>query len=224
MSRSDAQPTARRSSSTAPATQLRERLLAATRDLLGQRRFESISVADIIAVAGVSRASFYFYFPSKQAVLAELVRRAVDQGQQAAQPWTGGQQDPREALRSGIEAGAALWNDNAGVLTAIVESWGSDEQLRELWLQQMDTFTEVAVARIQADPQVLRHLNGLDVRAVAASLTWLGERLYYLAAANVAPFTDRDILVDTLAHCWIHTLYGDPPPSPAPGHAPRSTG
>jgi AcrR family transcriptional regulator len=178
--------------------------------LLGQHRFESISVADIIAAAGVSRASFYFYFPSKQAVLAELVRRAVDQGQQAAQPWTDGQQDPREALRSGIEAGAALWHDNAGVLTAIVESWGSDEELRELWLQQMETFTEVAVARIQADPDVLRHLNGLDVRAVAASLTWLGERLYYLAAANVAPFTDRDVLVDTLTHAWIHTLYGDP--------------
>jgi hypothetical protein len=95
------------------------------------------------------------------------------------------------------------------VLTAIVESWGSDEQLRELWLQQMETFTDAAVARIQADPDVLRHLSGLDVRAVAASLTWLGERLYYLAAANVPPFTDRDILVDTLTHAWIRTLYGD---------------
>jgi hypothetical protein len=44
--------------------------------------------------------------------------------------------------------------------------------------------TDLAVARIQADPDILRHLDGLSVRAVAASLTWLGERLYYLAAAN----------------------------------------
>jgi AcrR family transcriptional regulator len=167
-----------------------------------------MSVADILAAAGVSRASFYFYFPNKQAVLAELVRRAVAQGQQAAQPWTGGEQDPIEALRSGVAAGAALWRDNAGVLTAIVESWGTDEQLRQLWLRQMETFTDLAVARIQTDPVILRNLDGLDVRAVAASLTWLGERLYYLAAANVPPFNDHNTLVDTLAHAWIRTLYG----------------
>jgi AcrR family transcriptional regulator len=207
MPRSGSRPAARRSSPAAPAADLRERLLTATRDLLVQRRFESITVADIIAAAGVSRASFYFYFPSKQAVLAELVRRAVDQGQRAAQPWTSGEQDPIEALRSGVAAGAALWHDNAGVLTAIVESWGSDEQLRQLWLQQMETFTDAAVARIQADPDVVTRLDGLDVRAVAASLTWLGERLYYLVAANVPPFNDRDTLVDTLTHFWIRTLY-----------------
>jgi AcrR family transcriptional regulator len=188
---------------------LRERLLTATRELLGQHQFESISIADIIAAAGVSRASFYFYFPSKQAVLAELVRRAVGEGQQAGEPWTEGRQDPLQALRSGIEAGAALWSENAGVLTAIVESWGSDEQLRELWLQQMETFTDATVAGIEADPDVLRRLDGLDVRAVAASLTWLGERLYYLAASNVPPFTDRNVLVDVLTHTWIRTLYTD---------------
>jgi TetR/AcrR family transcriptional regulator, ethionamide resistance regulator len=43
---------------------------------------------------------------------------------------------------------------------------------------------------------------------VAASLTWLGERLYYLAATDVPPFNDRDTLVDTLTHAWISTLYG----------------
>src|SRR5690242_19555197 len=79
-------PHARRSGPQPPGTELRERLLTATRELLTQRRFDSLSVADIIAAAGISRASFYFYFPSKQAVLAELVRRAVDQGRQAARP------------------------------------------------------------------------------------------------------------------------------------------
>jgi TetR/AcrR family transcriptional regulator, ethionamide resistance regulator len=209
MPRKASRPIARRSDPAVPATELRERIRTATRDLLGQHRFESISVAGIIASAGVSRASFYFYFPSKHAVLAELVRRAVNQGQQAAQPWIRGHQHPAESLRSGIEAGATLWNDNAGVLTAIVEAWGSDDQLRELWLAQMQAFTDMTVARIQADPDILRHLNGADIHAVAAALTWLGERLYYLAAANVSPFTDRDLLVDTLTHVWIRLLYPD---------------
>jgi AcrR family transcriptional regulator len=198
---------ARRSSAAAPATDLRERVLAAMRELLRERRFESISVAEVIAAAAVSRASFYFYFPSKQAVLAELVRRAVARGQQAAEPWTGGRQDPASALRAGVSAGASLWRENAGVLRAIVESWGSDDQLRELWLAQMETFTEAAVTRINADPEALRALRGQDVRAVAGSLTWLGERLYYLAALGMPPYDDEELLVDVLTHMWLTTLY-----------------
>lgn len=188
---------------------LRERILDAARQLLDERRFDALSVADVIAAAGVSRASFYFYFPNKQAVLAELVRRAVGRGQEAASPWVGGTQDPVSALRSGIEAGAALWRENAGVLTAIVDNQGTDEHLRRLWHEQMQTFTDATVARISADPASVERLDGLDLRAVAASLTWLGERLYYLAAADVPPFDNPIVLVDTLTHAWTRILYPD---------------
>lgn len=199
---------ARRTTAPAEGAELRERMLTALRQLLDERRFEAISVADVIARAGVSRASFYFYFPGKQAALAELVRRAVAQGREAATPWTDSATAPADALRAGVAAGARLWHDNAGVLKAIVESWGADDQLRELWLAQMAMFTDAAVARIEADPVALRTLAGQDVRAVAASLSWLGERLYYLAAAGVAPFDDREVLVQTLTHAWVSTVYG----------------
>lgn len=203
---SDATP-ARRDAATQADGDIRQRLLAATTDLLGERRFDAISVADIIAAAGVSRASFYFYFANKQAVLAELVRAAVAAGQQVAQPWISSSNDPVAALRSGIAGGAELWARNAGVLRAIVESWTADESLRRLWVEQMASFTEATVIRIRADPAVLRRLDGQDVGTVAASLTWLGERLYYLAAAGVEPFTDRDVVVDTLTAIWTSVLY-----------------
>ncbi|GAA3272583.1 TetR/AcrR family transcriptional regulator [Dactylosporangium vinaceum] len=183
--------------------ELRDRILDALRELLDARTFDSISVAEIIAAAGVARASFYFYFASKQAALAELVRQAVGQGHAAAEPWVSGSADPREALRQGIDAGAGLWLANAGVLRAIVESWGSDPQLRALWLAQMETFTQATLARIRLFEQ---RLPGVDLPALAASLTWLGERLYYLAASGVAPFDDRKVLVDTLLHLWTRAL------------------
>ncbi|NUR84988.1 MAG: TetR/AcrR family transcriptional regulator, partial [Nonomuraea sp.] len=106
---------ARRSGAAPGSAELRARILAATRDLLRGRGFDSLSVADILTAAEVSRASFYFYFPGKQAVLAELVREAVAQGQQAAQPWIGGEHDPADALRAGVRDGARLWRENAGV-------------------------------------------------------------------------------------------------------------
>ncbi|MBO4273957.1 TetR/AcrR family transcriptional regulator [Microbispora triticiradicis] len=201
---------ARRSVAEPASTGLRERILSATRELLRERRFDTLSVADILTAAEVSRASFYFYFPSRQAVLGELVRDAVAQGQQAARPWVEGLQDPVAAMRAGVRDGARLWRDNAGVLMAVVESQGSDDGLRALWLEQMNLFTDAAAARIESDPQVRGRLGDLDVRAVAASLTWMGERLYYLAAAGVPPFDDEEVLVDVLTNAWTSILYGRP--------------
>ncbi|WP_433513340.1 TetR/AcrR family transcriptional regulator [Nonomuraea sp. CA-143628] len=213
-------PSARRSGAAPASAELRERILSATRELLREHRFDTLSVADILTAAHASRASFYFYFPSKQAVLGELVREAVAQGQQAAEPWIDGRQDPAAALRSGVSDGARLWRANAGVLMAIVESWGSDEGLRALWLEQMDLFTEAAAARIRSDPDALRRLGDADVRAVAASLTWLGERLYYLAATGVPPFDDEEVLIDVLTNAWTSILYGHAPTGhrPPPEH------
>jgi AcrR family transcriptional regulator len=194
--------------------ELRDAILSATTDLLAHTSFSDLSVADILAAAGVSRGSFYFYFDSKHAVLAELVRRAVQRGHEAAAPWLSGPQDPTAALRAGITDGAHLWQENAAVLRAIVENWRTDARLTELWLAQMQTFTDAAVAQIGADPRAAGRLAGLNVTAVAGSLTWLGERLYYLAARGVPPFDDEATLIETMLAIWTSTLYGELPGPP----------
>src|SRR5258708_19317940 len=66
---------------------VREAILDATEHLLAEYRFDELSVADILRVARVSRASFYFYFDSKHAVLGELVRRAVNLARAVPQLW-----------------------------------------------------------------------------------------------------------------------------------------
>jgi AcrR family transcriptional regulator len=188
--------------------ELRESILAATASLLAGRSFGDLAVSDILSAAGVSRGTFYFYFDSKHDVLAELVRRAVAQGHVAASPWLAHPADPVAALRTGITAGAELWQANAPVLRAIVENWRTDPRLTALWLDQMQTFTDATVAQISADPEARQRLSGLDVTALASSLTWLGERLYYLAATGTPPFDDQGTLVSTLLHIWTATLYG----------------
>jgi AcrR family transcriptional regulator len=187
---------------------LREAILSATERLLADRQFADLAVSDILGAAGVSRGSFYFYFDSKQDVLAELVRRAVAQGHAAASPWLARPADKIAALRVGTAAGASLWQANAPVLRAIVENWRTDPRLTELWRQQMQTFTDAALDQISGDKEVIERLSGMDVAAVISSLTWLSERLYYLAATGTPPFDDQDTLVETLVHIWAATLYG----------------
>jgi TetR/AcrR family transcriptional regulator, ethionamide resistance regulator len=207
-------PRARRRQGRRPApaggggANLREDILEATARLLADGSFADLAVSDVLTAAGVSRGSFYFYFDSKHDVLAELVRRAVAQGHQAAAPWLANPADPTAALRSGITAGADLWRASAPVLRAIVDNWRTDPRLTALWLEQMQSFTDATIAQITADPRALPRLNGLEVAAIASALTWLGERLYYLAATDTPPFDDQDTLVETLLQIWTSTLYG----------------
>ena len=190
-----------------PGGDLREAILAATADLLTNRQFGDLAVGEILAAAGVSRGSFYFYFDSKHAVLAELVRRGVTQGLAAVEPWLARPADPVAALRVGITAGARLWQVSAPVLRAIVENWRTDPRLTALWLEQMQSFTDATIAQITGDQLAASRLDGQDIPALAAALTWLGERLYYLAAIGDPPFDDQETLVNTLLHIWTSALY-----------------
>jgi AcrR family transcriptional regulator len=200
------------------APELREAILDATARLLAERSFTDLAVSEILASAGVSRGTFYFYFDSKQAVLADLVRRAVAQGHEAAGPWLAGPADPVAALRAGITAGARLWQASGPVLRAIVENWHADPRLTALWLEQMQTFTDATIAQITADPWARQSLTGQDIPAIASALTWLGERVYYLAATSTPPFDNEETLVSTLLSIWTSVLYQTRtgPGSPAP--------
>ncbi len=61
----------------------RERLIAESMRLFGERGYAGTSVADIEAAAGLSSGagSLYRHFPSKQALLAAGVRQQIDAGQ-----------------------------------------------------------------------------------------------------------------------------------------------
>jgi AcrR family transcriptional regulator len=208
---------ARRTRSADPARPedraLRETILSTTRQLLADHRFDELTVADILTAAGVSRGSFYFYFESKHDVLAELVERAITQGHAAAEAWLEHAAGREATLRQGILGGAMLWQDQAPVLRAIVENWRTDPKLAQLWQRMMDGFTEVTLARIEQDAATGGRLpDGVDPRALAASLTWLGERIYYLAAISMPPFDDQDALVGALTHIWMSVL----PPEAGP--------
>ena len=63
---------------TRPSGDEREQALLATAEqLLQERAFADISVDDLAKGAGLSRPTFYFYFPSKDAVLLTLFERVI---------------------------------------------------------------------------------------------------------------------------------------------------
>jgi AcrR family transcriptional regulator len=200
--------TRRRASSA--GREVEKSILQATRQLLAERRFDDISVADILTAAGVSRASFYFYFESRHAVLAALVRDAVEEGHEAAQPWLthDATAAPISTVRMGIEDGARLWHEHAPVLRAIVENWRSHPELTALWLELMDGFTRATEERILRDRELgIAPPSPADAHTLASLLTWVGERAYYLAAIGKEPFDDQRRLVEGLTDLWQGAVY-----------------
>jgi AcrR family transcriptional regulator len=193
----------------------RDRILAAARALLSSQRFADVSVAAILDRAGVAKGSFYFYFASREDLLGALVEQAVSGGLEAATAWTSTTADPVDALREGVAAGAELWRREAPVLRAIVEAAGTDSSLDALWRRQMDSFARTALTRLRDDQEAAAWLAGRDPVPIVTSLSWLGERVYYLAATGTAPFGDEQTVVDVLTDAWTLALYGrrgtDPP-------------
>lgn len=184
--------------------------MRATRALLVTHRFADLSVAKILHASGTAKGSFYFYFASKEDLLAALVDDAVGSALGAASNWTEsrGETDPVSALRAGTVAGARLWQANAPVLRAIVEAAGTNADLDAQWRAQMARFTQSALDRIDRDERAQAWLAGRDPVPVVTALTWLGERVYYLAATDTPPFTDQDTVVETLTDAWSLALYG----------------
>jgi AcrR family transcriptional regulator len=78
--------------STLPATPVEEsastheRLLSCAAALFAERGYGGTSMADIAGQVGVRKASLYNYYPSKEEILMELLRRGLEAGAAACLP------------------------------------------------------------------------------------------------------------------------------------------
>src|SRR5262245_44972565 len=77
-----AMPTSRGRRTSRPSGDDRQHAILATAEqLLAERDFADISIDDLARGAGISRPTFYFYFPSKNAVLLTLLDRVIEEAE-----------------------------------------------------------------------------------------------------------------------------------------------
>jgi len=99
----------------------RERLVAAARQLFGERDYEATSIEAVLETSGVTRGALYHHFQSKaelfDAVLAEVLIEIADRTAAAAR----GSKDPLERLRAGSHAWLQMALDPAVQRIALVD-------------------------------------------------------------------------------------------------------
>ena len=186
---------------------MRAALLEAAERLLAERSLEELAVEDVLKEAGVSRASFYFYFESKHAIVAALLERIVDKVHAASLPWfERGDTPPEDALREAVTASLALWRRHSAVMSASV-SWQTVPELREVWGGVIARFTEAAAAQIERDREQGVAPPGAEAHRLAGVLIAMNERAFYYAVSAGDPGDDA-ALAETLVGVWVAAVYG----------------
>ncbi|HEU4392146.1 MAG TPA: helix-turn-helix domain-containing protein [Solirubrobacterales bacterium] len=188
----------------------RERAILATAErLLEERPLSAISVEDLARGAGISRPTFYFYFPSKDAVVLTLVERTVaesDANREEALAKLAA--DPRAGWRHGLRASFEAFGSRRGVVLAAAELRTTNAEARELWAGAMEDWVTDVSSIIEAERARGAAPPGLPARELAIALLQMNERVQHMALAGEAPALAEDRVLDVLVDVWVRAIYG----------------
>lgn len=187
-------------------------ILATAERLLEERPLVEISVDDLARGAGISRPTFYFYFPSKEAVLLTLFDRMM---QEADTTFDGLAEklssDPLRVCRDGINAFFQTFGDHRAVTVAGAAARATNTELRELWSTFMRRWVAHTASLIRAERDRGAAPETIPADDLAVALNLMNERAMFAALAGEPPAVVDEKVVDTLAYVWFTSIYGHTP-------------
>ncbi len=191
----------------------RERgILESAERLLESRPFHEISIDDLARGAGISRPTFYFYFPSKEAVLLTLLDRVISEANvardAAVQRFT---EDPAGGCREAITAFFDAFGRHRAVTLAGAEARATNPEVRVLWGQVMEEWVRYTATMIDLERERGAAPAGTPARELAIALIHMNERVMYTALAGDPPAVAPDEVIDVLLTIWLKTVYGSVP-------------
>ncbi len=196
--------------SSRPSGDDREQAILATAErLLAERSLADISVDDLAKGAGISRPTFYFYFPSKEAVLLSLLEPLIAvadaEFEGAGQSPTA---DPDQMCRTVIEAFFTAFSSHRAVARAGAEALATSPEIRALWSGFMQKWIDQTAAVISADRARGVAPETIPAADLATSLNQMNERTMMATLSAEHPAVSEDNVVDTLTHIWVASIYG----------------
>jgi TetR/AcrR family transcriptional regulator, ethionamide resistance regulator len=202
--------TARGRRSTRPSADEREAgILGTAVRLLEQKKFADISVDDLAKGAGLSRPTFYFYFPSKEAVLLSLIEPLI---QQADSGFNGAVEhlpaDPKRAFRAGITTFVEAFAAHPAMARAGADALSSSEEIRTIWAASMQKWIHQTAALIASERHRGAAPDTVPALNLATSLNLMNERMIIATLSEEDGAVPREDLVDTLTHIWLSSIYG----------------
>lgn len=186
-------------------------ILATAERLLEERPLNEISVEDLAKGAGISRPTFYFYFPSKEAVLLTIVDRIVEEAaSNREEALTKLAEEPRAGLRQGLQASFEAFGSRRAVSLAAAELRASSAEARELWSRVMEGWVTDVAAIIESERARGAAPPGQPAHDLAIALVQMNERAQFASFAGETPSLEIDRALDVLVDVWVRAIYGAP--------------
>ncbi|ONI79801.1 TetR family transcriptional regulator [Actinosynnema sp. ALI-1.44] len=195
---------AKRRAAPSKGDQREQAILDAAEALLERERAEPMTVESIAKGAGISRGSLYFYFGSKQEVLAALVARTVAQLHMDEQA-TGLDSPGRDIVRRAVLNTARAWREHGTVMRAAVEFGPEVPEIAALWHATIANNTTV-MARVLAAAGLPDVDGPTGAAALAEALCWMTERAFYRASTRPGGLEQT---TETLVEIWCRVLSGE---------------
>jgi AcrR family transcriptional regulator len=196
-----------------PPADPRRWILEAVEHLLAEIPLHQLTVPVILRESGISRATFYSYFPSKNAAVTAVIAQTMDEIDHSARPWLDDSGlTVADTLRATLEGTATAWEIHGAVLRCLVENWHAIPELLEIWQRNVDRWVEVISTRIDADRAAGLAPPGVDSGKLAAGLIWNGQQFFYLGTLGVDPRlpTIKDA-VEAMYPMWLGAIYSHRP-------------
>ena len=210
-----------------PPLSVRSRVLDTALELVGRHGLAELSMDELAATAGVSRATLYRLVPGKEALFAELVRRFSPFEPIAAVLETMGDRPPAEVIPAIAQAMAAAMDGHIGLLLQLLfevarhpdpdGSRGTSEDA----IQGMRTLPLVAgyLDRQMAAGRLRRMDPVLAMQALAGPIVM---HLLMQASAEAQSGAGRGValpreeVVEELVGIWLRAMTTDQPATPQP--------
>jgi len=184
-------------------------ILETAERLLEARSPQEISVDDLARGAGISRPSFYFYFPSKDAVFLTLIDRLVEQADAArGDVLERLPEDPPAMWRRGLQVFFETFGAHRAVVLAGAQIRTANAEARELWAEVMEHWVQDAAGAIESERARGAAPPGPDARQLATALVSMNERVMYATFAGDPPAVPEGAVMDVLLSIWLNAIYG----------------
>jgi AcrR family transcriptional regulator len=182
-------------------------VLDATQRLLASgASFTELGVQRIADEAGVARSSFYAHFPDKTQLLLTLVRRLSLGAYDAHASWVPEGERALAELSDGFVAVVARYRENARLLTAVLEVAGYDDDVRQLWDEQLATFRGRVRSWLESERDAGRCSDQLDPEIAARVIVDGGMRTIADQVVNGDPVDDERVAREMSMIWWYGTF------------------
>lgn len=187
--------------------ELEERLRHSLRVLMDDgTSFRELTVAQIIAAAGVARSTFYARYADKPAMLTALSGHTLARLYDAPREWVRkGPDVTRADLVGGMRRLLDTYLEDEVVMRAVAEASAYDAGVREAYLGAVEDYARALARMIRAGRRAGR-MRALDAAETAEALAWMSERVVSRLSLGASP-ARLDRIAEALADVFWRTLF-----------------